>query len=118
MGSSPTGPTEAVRRLAVHGTLTHMESDSTRVGRPAPISTAGITSVTLAVIAVLVVAFTIPVLKFPGVLLAVAAIIVGVLGAINARRQALAGAWLGWAGTALGAAAVVWFLIWWGTADM
>lgn len=97
----------------IAATLTRMANDrEVRRGKP-PIGMAGVTALTLAVVGVLLVVFTFPLLKIVGMLLAVAALIVGVVGAINARRQGLAGSWLGWAGASLAALTIVSFLIWW-----
>lgn len=95
-----------------------MDNDRAPITRRAPIGMAGVTALTLAVVGLLLLVFTFPLMKFVGLFLAVAALVVGVVGGINARRQAQAGSWLGWTGAALGAAGVIWFIAWWSTAGL
>lgn len=86
-------------------------SSSTPAGSRSVISGTAITALVLGVIGLIVVAFLIPGLKVIGLLLAIAAVIVGALGAVNARRAGNSAA-LALIGAALGLVAAIYFVIW------
>ncbi|MDY0830658.1 hypothetical protein SK224_16095 [Microbacterium sp. BG28] len=81
---------------------------------PAPkavIPGSAIASITLGALGLVAVLLLIPGLKVLGLLLAVAAVIVGVLGAVNARRSGGPSV-ASWIGVALGVTSVVYFVVW------
>jgi len=76
----------------------------------APISMPGVVALILGIAALVLLPLA-PIFYPVSLILAIAALIVGIVAAVNARRRAEARPWLAYAGTSLGAIAIVVVLI-------
>ncbi len=75
-----------------------------------PLSVSAVVALVLGIAALVLIAVASALHPF-ALILAVAAILVGAVSSINARRTGRGGAWLGWVAVAVGVVAVVWLTI-------
>ena len=85
-------------------------TDAQKPSTTSPISLSAVTAVILGVAALLLLGVSAGMGPI-ALILALAAILLGIVAAINARRQSNAGAWLGYVGAGIGTVAAIMILL-------